>query len=198
MEKHCESKKRFGKEENGEAARQEILEGLIRDSGEKAYQFAYSLAGNCDEAHDLVQEALYRVMQAWKRYEAGKPLETWFMSILRNAFIDGRRSYERKHAVSLDCPIDADDRSGYADVIADKAESIPTSLERKETASLARRALGRMSQEQREVLTLCDMDGLRYEEVATALRIPEGTVRSRVFRARQTFRGIWPQLETVA
>ena len=198
MKKHCESKKRFGKEENGVAARQEILESFIRDSGDKAYQFAYSLAGNGEDAHDLVQEALYRVMRAWDRYATCKPLEAWIMTILRNAFLDGRRRYERRHAVSLDCPIEADGGRGYADVIADRDESIPTSLERKESVSLARRALGRMSQEQREVLTLCDMDGLRYDKVAAALRIPVGTVRSRVCRARQTFRGLWPQLEKVA
>lgn len=198
MEKRCESKKRFGKEGNGEAARQEILDGFIRDSGDKAYQFAYSLAGNCAEAHDLVQEALYRVMMAWDRYETCKPLEAWFTTILRNAFVDGRKRYERKHAVSLDCPIEADGGRGYADVIADKEESIQKSLERKETVSLARRALGQMRRDQREVLTLCDMDGLRYDKVAAALSIPVGTVRSRVFRARQTFRGLWPQLEQFA
>ena len=198
MEKHCESKKRFGKEGNGEAARQEILESFIRDSGNKAYQFAYSLAGNCEEAHDLVQEALYRVMMAWDRYETCKPLEAWFTTILRNAFLDGRKRYERKHAVSLDCPIEADGKRGYTDVIADKEESIPKSLERKEAGSLARLALGLMSREQREVLTLCDMEGLRYDKVAAALRVPVGTVRSRVFRARQAFRGQWPQFKMIA
>ncbi len=106
MKKHCESKKRFGKEGTAKAARNEILESFLRDSGGKAYSFAHSLAGNEAEAHELVQERLYRVARAWDRYEQSKPLEAWFFTVLRNAFIDSRRRIERKSAVSLDRPLE--------------------------------------------------------------------------------------------
>ena len=54
MEKHCDSKKRFGKEDNGTEARNEILENFIRDSGRKAHEFACRLAGNSEDAKELV------------------------------------------------------------------------------------------------------------------------------------------------
>jgi len=192
MEKHCESKKRFGKEDGRTEARNEILESFIQEWGGRAYQFAYRLAGNCDDAHDLVQEALYRVMLGWDRYQTKKPLDAWFMTILRNAFLDRCKRYERKHSVSLDCPIGSGEGHSLADVMAGQDEAVQMRLERQETAKAARRALKGMRREQREVLTMCDMHGLKYDEIAATLKLPAGTVRSRIHRARRTFRGMWP------
>ena len=97
--------------------------------------------------------------------------------------------------VSLDYPIGTDEGQCLADVIAGKDEGIQASLERNETVKLARLALKGLRREQREVLMLSDMNGLKYGEIALALRIPVGAVRSRIHRARQTFRGMWPTLE---
>mgnify|MGYP001619535895 CR=1 FL=1 len=198
MEKHCESEKRFGKEGNDTEAMNEILDGFIRESGGRAYQFAYSLAGNDEEAHDLVQEALYRVVMAWERYETLKPLDRWFFTILHNAFIDSRRRFEGKHGVSLDCPLGGQDGPSYGDRLASKEEGIQQALERKESMKQARRTLRRLGEEHREVLTLCDMMGHRYDDIAVSLKVPIGTVRSRIHRAREAFRGQWSAIEAVA
>ncbi len=197
MKKHCESEKRFGKEDGGTEARNEILESFIRDSGQKAYQVAYSHSGNCEDANELVQDALYRVARAWDKYEVSKPLDAWFFTILRNAFMDSRKRFERRNGVSLDRPLDEDGGGSYADLLADSAESIPQSLERKETVNTVRRALEGMRRQERAVLKLCDMDGRTYDDIARSLGVPAGTVRSRIFRARQTLRNQSPELATL-
>lgn len=198
MEKHCESKKRFGKEGMATAARNEILESFMRDSSGKAYAFAHSLAGNHEDARELVQEALYRVARTWDGYQHSKPLEAWFFVVLRNAFIDSRRRVERKSGVSLDRPLDGDDGGTLAELLPDRAESILARLEREESAKTVRRALKGMKKNLRAVLTLCDMQGERYDAIARSLGVSAGTVRSRIFRARQALRNQSPELATLA
>ena len=111
MEKHCGSEKRFGKEGNGTDAGSASLESFIKASDKKAHSFAYSLCGNSEEAKELVQEAFYRVARTWDKYDASKPLESWFFSIMKYAFIDSRKRAERQLGVSLDKPLDDEDGS---------------------------------------------------------------------------------------
>jgi len=195
MEKHCESEKRFGKEGNGKAPMSVVLDGFIRDSGSRAYQFAYSLAGNGEEAGELVQEALYRVMLAWDRYEASKPLDRWFTVILRNAFLDSRRRSGRKLGVSLDQPLRADSSTVLRDLVPDREPGVLEVLERKETAARACQALQGLKPRHRAVLVLRELRGLAYGDIAKSLRLPLGTVRSRIHGARQALRQTWRQLE---
>lgn len=197
MEKHCESEKRFGKEGKATAARNEILESFIRDSGDKAYRFAYSLAGNEADAGELVQEALYRVAVAWGRYERSKPLASWFFTVLRNAYIDVRRGSERRN-VSLDRPLAGQDGPCLAEALDDGAESVAARLEREEAARTVRRALKGLKAAERAVLTLRDMEGRKYGDVARSLGVRLGTARSRIFRARQALRTQSPELAALA
>ena len=198
MEKHCESKKRFGKEGTATAARNEILESFMRDSGGKAYAFAHKLVGNREEASELVQETLYRVARAWDRYEVSKPMDAWFFAVLRNAFIDSRRRAERKRGVSLDRSLDGEDGSTWAEVLPDGSESIQIRMEREESAQSVRRALKGLNKNLRTALTLGDLQGEPYDVIARSLGVSIGTVRSRVFRARQVLRNQSPELATLA
>ena len=195
MEKHCDSERRFGKE--GTAARNEVLEEFLRKSGERAYQYAYRLSGNCDEAHELVQDAMYRVTRAWDRYKTRKSLHCWFFVILRNAFKDSRRRHGARGSLSFDLPLEGTEGDSLADVIPD-TESLPAGLEREETVSRVRGALAALTPEHRTILKLCDMDGKGYDDIARTLGVPMGTVRSRIFRARQALRTQSPELAALA
>ncbi|MFH1723568.1 MAG: RNA polymerase sigma factor [Elusimicrobiota bacterium] len=174
-------------EQSGAAER---FEEFVRDYGERAFQFAYRLSGNVEEAKDLVQEAYYRVLRSWDRYDASRSLDAWFFRILRNVFLDSRKRYERRHAVSLDRSPEgvSEDGATYGDLLAGDEEAVLDALERRESAGLVRETLDGLSHEHRAVLTLCDMEGLGYEEIARVLEVPVGTVRSRVSRARRAFR----------
>ena len=197
MEKHCDSKKRFGKETATEA-RNEILEHFIREFGDRAYQFAYRLSGSCDEADELVQDALVRVTRAWARYEKSKPLDAWFITILRNAFIESRRRLQRRGTVSLDVPVNDEEGQTLGDILSDGSASVEDRLARSEVSGSVRRALRNVGGVEREILNLRHMDGLKYADIARHLSIPIGTVRSRIFRARQSLRNHSPELAALA
>ncbi|MDE2291854.1 MAG: RNA polymerase sigma factor [Elusimicrobia bacterium] len=189
MEERCESKERFGKEDGGTAARNRVLEDFIRRSGEMMLGMAVTLAGDREEARELVQETLYRVARTWSRYEGRRPLEAWFYAIMRNAFIDGKRRKANRDGLSLDAPLSDWPDLDLADVLAADEESVLDAMLRAETTAAVRRALERLQRKHREVLMVCDLGGADYAEAARTLGLPMGTVRSRVFRARQALRG---------
>ncbi len=164
---------------------------FVCEFGERAFQFAYRLTGNIEEAKDLVQESFYRVLRSWDRYDRSRSLEAWFFTILRHVFLDGRKRYERRHAVSLNRPVRPSGReeaTTYDELLSDQEEAVLELLERAEAAEGVRRTLDRLAYDHRVVLTLCDMEGHSYEEISRVLDVPVGTVRSRISRARLAFR----------
>jgi len=168
---------------------QKVLRDFISNYGERAFQFAYSLSGNIEEAKNLVQETCYRVIKNWERYDPSKPLDPWFFTILRNAFFDARKRYERRHTVALDTSLYGyEDIESYKETIPDDSVDILEQLERKETAQAVRRALKKVSKQHRNILKLRDMEVRTYRQTAEMVGIPINTVRSRLSRARRAFR----------
>lgn len=167
-----------------------ILERFVEEYSEPAYQFAYGLCADEEEAKDLVQEAFYKVLHHWDRYDQGQPLKSWFYTILRNVYNDRCRRFERRHGVSLSTPLAHDEDGGVlAEALPDTSLApILDQLGRDEDTRRVHRALASLRSEYRAVLTLCDMKGMGYEEIAQALNWPSGTVRSRLSRARTLFK----------
>ena len=165
-----------------------MIERFVEDYADRGFQFALHLCGNVEEAKELVQEAFVRAIDKWETYDSTQPLENWFLTILRNLYFDGLRRYERRHGLSLDAP-HPDSGRAFSEVLADRAEEpLLVRLERQEASEAVLAALERLSPEHRAVLTLGDMEGLGYEELASVLDCPLGTVRSRLFRARAAFK----------
>lgn len=174
------------------------LERFVDDFGDHAYGFAFSLCGNEPEARDLVQEAFVKLFDRAGQFDAAQSLESWFMTILKNLFLDGRRRWERKYGVPLDAPI-GDGQLTVADAVADRRdEAILDKLERAECSKLVRRALGRLSPQLRATINLIDVNGLGYEEAAKVMDCPLNTVRSRISRARLELREKLLELEVTA
>jgi RNA polymerase sigma-70 factor (ECF subfamily) len=163
------------------------MERLVTEYGERAFQFAYRLTGNAEDARELVQEAFYRVLRNWDGYDHNQPLENWFFTILRHLFLDGLRRYDRANVLSLDAPQEEADEE-FAEILEDRADVLLEALEREESGRSVRRAFQRLTAEHRAALTLADLDGMTYEEIAKVLRCPVGTVRSRVSRARDALK----------
>ena len=166
------------------------LERFINEYAERGFQFAFRLCGNVEEAKELSQEAFFRLIRRWEQYDSSQPLESWFLTVLRNVYYDSVKRHERCRTVPLDAPVVLGEPEGpaYADVLADGSEALLEKLERREAGREVREALDSLSEEHRAVLTLCDMQGLSYEEIAEVLDCPLGTVRSRVSRARSAFK----------
>lgn len=172
----------------GEAARARGFEDFVKGYAERAFGFAYRLCGNADDAHESVSESFLRVLRHWDALEPGLPLENWYFRVLRNLAVDEHRRAERRRALSLDLEAPACGAESLADVVADGRGSMLDALERRERDRAVRAALDAVPLDQRRVLVLVDMEGRSYEEIAAALDIPLGTVRSRVSRARLAFR----------
>jgi RNA polymerase sigma-70 factor (ECF subfamily) len=164
------------------------LERFVDEYGDHAYGFAFSLCGNEIDAKELVQEAFVRIFDRAERYDPAKSLESWFMTILKNIFLDGTRRWERKNGLSLDVEIGPLGLT-VADSMADDREvALLDRLEREEETERVRRAVGTLPKDLRAVLTLVDVEGIGYDNAAEALGWKVGTVRSRLSRARSALR----------
>lgn len=153
-------------------------EEVARRYGRKIYSFAYRLTGNPDDASDLAQEVLLRVRRGLDSYTPGS-FEGWLWRITRNAFLDDVRRRQRRPTVALP-EIDRGEAGS-----APPPEEVLASVRLGEDVQAALLAL---PLEFREAVVLCDVVGLSYDEIAEAVDIPIGTVRSRIHRGRAMLR----------
>ncbi|HSV17849.1 MAG TPA: sigma-70 family RNA polymerase sigma factor [Casimicrobiaceae bacterium] len=142
-------------------------------------RYARVLTGESTRADDLVQETLARAWEKRRLWAAGTDLRAWLFTIMHNVFVNQRATARRdSQSVSLD-----DDENGVARELSVR----PNQHLRVEIAEIARE-VARLPSEQREVLVLAAVEELRYEEIASVLSIPIGTVMSRLSRAREKLR----------
>ncbi|MFP4073704.1 MAG: sigma-70 family RNA polymerase sigma factor, partial [Actinomycetota bacterium] len=151
-------------------------EEVARVYGRKIYNFAYRLTGNPDDAHDLVQEVLLRVRRGLASYQPGS-FEGWLWRITRNAFLDDVRRQKRRPTSPMPEEVDRWDRVA--------TESADAEYARISLGDDIQKALLELPLEFREAVVLCDIVGLSYEEIAQAVAVPIGTVRSRIHRGRK-------------
>lgn len=143
-----------------------------------AITLAYQMLGDLEDAEDVAQEAFVRVFQAIPRFRGQAAFSTWLYRIVTNLCLGNRR--RRRVTVELD---------------AVREPSAPDSPSQQVTeVLLTRQVLDAMPPELRAILLLRDQEGLSYTEIAEALRLPLGTVRSRLSKARTAFRQIWNEL----
>ncbi len=154
-------------------------EEVARVYGRKIYNFAYRLTGNPEDAHDLVQEVLLRVRRGLASYQPGS-FEGWLWRITRNAFLDEVRRRQRRPTAPLPEEVD---RWHLASSEPADAEYARISL-----GDDIQKALLELPLDFREAVVLCDVVGLSYEEIALAVAVPIGTVRSRIHRGRKMLR----------
>lgn len=155
---------------------------LLREAGDKAYNFAYQLAGNDADARDLVQEAAVRAYENMARYDAARPFDTWLLTILRNVFVDWRRRARLRATEPLDA---GPGEGGLAEYLSGPDLDPAESALRGESAADVQRALSALPEHYRAAVVLSDMEGLRYDDIAEVLDVPVGTVRSRIHMGRR-------------
>jgi len=185
--KTCKSYERAGKELNDGTSSQEANLGqLLRGVEAQAHRFAWGLAGNQEDAKELVQEASTRALRKWQDYDPVRSFQGWYLTIIRNLFLDTRRTTKR--ALSLDATGPDGDERALIEAISDESLGVLEQLEREEIIAAIHEAMGELSAKYRAVLRLCDLEGMGYEEAARKLGVPVGTVRSRLCRARAALR----------
>lgn len=148
-------------------------------------QYFVYLTRNRATAEDLAQDVLIRIFQSGKNYQPKARFRTWLFRIARNLWIDHCRR-EQHQAKNLSLDASSEDGNGLAATLA-----APTAETRDgDEGERIRKAIEQLPVEQREVLLMSQIQGLLYEEVAEALEIPVGTVKSRMHHALKRLREI--------
>lgn len=151
---------------------------LVSRYTRRVFGLAYRFTGRVDEAEDLTQEVFVKVYQTLDRFaEDHGSFPAWLMTVARNQAIDHYRRRREEHRRKADDP-------EILEFTASGEEGPLRALERHERVALVHRGLRSLPPDLREPLILCDLQGLPYDEVAQALQIPLGTVKSRINRGR--------------
>jgi RNA polymerase sigma-70 factor (ECF subfamily) len=151
---------------------------LVTRHTRRVFGLAYRFTGRVDEAEDLTQEVFVKVYQTLGRYrESDGPFGGWLMAVARNHAIDNYRRRKQERLRRADDP-------AVLETVAARDEHPIAGLEREERSRLVHSGLRALPPDLRLPLVLCDLQGLPYEEIASALGIPLGTVKSRINRAR--------------
>jgi RNA polymerase sigma-70 factor (ECF subfamily) len=146
------------------------------------YNFAVYLTRKPSEAEDLVQETYLRALRFSHRFQPGTHLRAWLFQILRNTFLTFYRLRERESPIAEDGVPEWD-----APMFHDAPAEGPGTLE---AHTDLERALLRLPEEFRTVLLLAEIEGMPLEEVAQVMACPVGTVKSRIFRAKERLRSL--------
>ncbi len=164
---------------------------LVDEKSGEIYALLFRLMEDREEARDLTQETFLQAFRSIKNFRGDSSLKTWIYRIAINQARNRLRWWRRRrreHTVSLDAP-QAGENSTFGENLTDEAERNPEQLAlRREREATLLAALGKLKLPFREVVVLRDVEGLSYEEVAAALGIGVGTVKSRLSRARTEMR----------
>ena len=167
---------------------QSAFEQLVLDNQNKIYALALRLVDDREEAADLAQEAFVKAWQGLSSFQGESSFSTWVYRLTTNVCIDHLRKKKRREGVEPAVSLD-DENSGWAEP-ADRASDPQQVLEQSERGQALARGLARLPDWQRRVLVLRELSGLSYQEIAQALDIDLGTVKSRIARARLNLRKI--------
>jgi RNA polymerase sigma-70 factor (ECF subfamily) len=155
------------------------------------YNVAFWLTRNAADAEDLVQESYLKALRGFAGFEPGTNFKAWIFRILRNTYLTSRTGLAALRTVALEDELDEHHESGmglYPEGIVDR-QTPELNLIRLSDQAALHAALEKLPAPLLEVILLCDVEELKYREIAAVLEIPIGTVMSRIARARTALRG---------
>ncbi len=153
----------------------------------RIYNICYRFAGSADDAQDLTQEVFIKVYRTVGSFDGDKAsFGTWVTTVTRNLLVDHFRKTRNDRATdSMDAVRGADeDGPTLADRLSDGAPGPQVHVESRERREMVQRALRQISPDLREAVILRDLQDMDYREIAQVLKVPEGTVKSRINRGR--------------
>ena len=168
----------------------EAFDNLITRYSGDIYAVLYRITEDADDAADLTQETFLSALRSVRNFRGESELKTWLTRIAINHSRNRFRWWKRRKkdaTVSLDAPI-GESETSFSDSIAGDGESAEDALLRHERETALRNALAQLPEHYREAIVLCDLEGYSYEEIAAALEINLGTVKSRIARGREELR----------
>jgi len=163
----------------------EAFEGLLEPHLDALYRTARRMTRNMDDAEDLVQDTALRAFRAFEQFEPGTNFRAWVFRVLTTTFINRQRALGRQPVVET---VDEERAASVYDGIADEGPTPEAAVLANLTVTDIISAMDTLPREFAAVVQMADAEGLDYSEIANALSIPIGTVRSRLHRGRRLLR----------
>ena len=162
------------------------FEQLVLAHQNQIYRLCFRMVGNAEDAADMVQEAFLKAWRNLERFQGDAAFSTWLYRLASNCCLDFLRSQKRRPTVSMTSE-DEEGEEQTVEVADNSATPEETLLQKEEQREIAQ-AMASLDEEQRQILTLRVVNDLSYTEIAELLTIKEGTVKSRIARARENLR----------
>jgi RNA polymerase sigma-70 factor (ECF subfamily) len=155
-------------------------EEIVRSHTRRIYNFCYRFTGSWQDAEDLTQEVFMRVYKTLKSYNTTEgSFPTWLMSVTRNLLVDHYRKHKKESSdVALEEVFET------VETNPSHAKTAVDQISTNDRIEMVRWGLNKLSPDLREAVVLRDCEEMRYDEIATVLHVPEGTVKSRINRGR--------------
>ncbi len=165
-----------------QAGDRNAFDQLVSEYQTRVVNIAYGMLSDREDAYDAAQEVFIKIYKNIGGFRMDSALSTWIYTITRNVCTDFLR--KRKEAVSLD----AEDENRPKTEPEDQKHTPEARIEQTETQRMVREAIAQMDENYRLVITLYDLEGLSYDEIAQIIGCPVGTVKSRLSRARENLK----------
>jgi len=162
-------------------------EEIVQRYNRRIYNICYRFAGSAEDAQDLTQEVFIKMYRTLSTYESQRgAFMTWVTTMTRNLLVDHfRKTKQDRVTDSLDTAAsEHEDAMPLSERIPDSGVAPDVRVQSRETGETVHRALQKLSPELREAVILRDLQDMDYRDIATVLKVPEGTVKSRINRGR--------------
>ncbi|HEY8205547.1 MAG TPA: sigma-70 family RNA polymerase sigma factor [Pyrinomonadaceae bacterium] len=155
-------------------------EEIVQTYSRRVFNLAYRFTSRADSAEDLTQDVFVRVYRSLDQYNPKQgDLQNWLMRLARNLIIDDYRKRQRAPQDEI-----ADDLEDHKYHLRSRDSSVQREMERRELGAQVQAGIDKLSQDLRTCVILRDIEELSYQEIVDLLKIPEGTVKSRINRGR--------------
>ena len=181
---------RWKREIQESAPQTQVFEELAVPCLASLYNVAFWLSRNAADAEDLVQETFVKALRGFASFQPGSNFKAWIFRILRNTYLTSRSGLAARRTVALEDELHEDGEPGPAplpEAIIDRQTPEMNLLQSADRAALEA-AMETLPASLLEVILLCDVEEMKYREIADALEVPIGTVMSRIARGRAALR----------
>jgi len=178
--------------ESCKAGNEKAFAEIVFHYQKKVLNIAYRMLGNFEEAKDLAQEVFISVFDSIKDLKEEIKFDAWLTQITLNHCRNRWKYLKRRqyfNSESLDDPIETED-GNIPKAIVDPSDSPETLYEKKSIQEFIQRGLLELKEDQRELLVLRDLQGFSYGEMGELLGLPEGTIKSKLHRARMELKEV--------
>lgn len=178
--------------ESCKAGDQKAFSEIVLQRQKKVFNIAYRMLGNLEEAKDLAQEVFISVFESIKELKEEGKFDPWLTQITLNHCRNRWKYLKRRHyfnSDSLEDPIETED-GNMPKAFYDPSDNPERLYEKKMIQELVQRGLLKLKEDQRELLVLRDLQGFSYEEMGELLGLSQGTIKSKLHRARMDLKEV--------